>query len=141
MSQAQMLLPCAGMAALTAAVWVKLYVDRIGEMRARRIHPQTLSTSEQARAALMHVGASDNFRNLFEMPVLFYALCLGLAVSGLATPLFAAAAWVYVVLRAAHSFIHVSYNRVWHRFSVYAVSSLWLFGMWAVFAVKLAEAA
>ena len=141
MSAALILLPCAGMAALTAAVWVKLYVDRIGEMQARRIHPQKLATSEQARATLMHVGASDNFRNLFELPVLFYALCLGLAVSGLATPLFAAAAWVYVALRAAHSFVHVTYNRVWHRFCVYAASSLWLFGMWAVFALRLAETA
>jgi hypothetical protein len=141
MSQAQILLPCAGMAGLTAAVWVKLYVDRIGEMRAQRVHPQKLATSEQARSTLMHIGASDNFRNLFELPVLFYALCLGLAVSGLATPLFFDAAWVYVILRAAHSFIHVSYNRVWHRFIVYAVSSLWLFGLWAAFAVKLAEAA
>jgi len=140
MTQTAILLPCAGMAALTAAVWVKLYVDRIGEMHVRRIHPQKLATSEQARATLQHIGASDNFRNLFELPVLFYALCLALAVSGLATPFFATAAWVYVILRATHSFIHVAYNRVWHRFIAYAASSLWLFGMWAVFAFRLLQA-
>lgn len=140
MAQTAILLPCAGMAALTAAVWVKLYVDRIGEMHERRIHPQKLATAEQARTVLMRTGASDNFRNLFELPVLFYALCLGLAVSGFDTPLFVAAAWVYVALRVVHSFIHVTYNRVWHRFIAYAVSSLWLFGMWATFSVQLAEA-
>jgi len=140
MNQAQILLPCAGMAALTAAVWVKLYVDRIGEMQARRIHPQKLASSEQARTTLVRTGASDNFRNLFELPVLFYALCLALAVSGLGTPAFAAAAWLYVALRALHSFIHVTYNRVWHRFIVYAASSLWLFGLWAAFAVRLVQA-
>lgn len=140
MNQVQLLLPCAGMVVLTAAVWVKLYVDRIGEMRERRIRPQSLATSEQARATLQQVGASDNFRNLFELPVLFYTLCLALAVSGLGSPTFVAAAWVYVVLRAVHSFIHVTYNKVMHRFYAYAASSLWLFGLWSVFAFRLAEA-
>lgn len=139
MVQTAILLPCAGMAALTAVVWVKLYVDRIGEMRERRIHPQKLASSEQARATLTRTGASDNFRNLCELPVLFYALCLALAVSGLSTPPFTAAAWLYVALRAVHSFIHVTYNRVWHRFIVYAASSVWLFGLWAAFAVRVMQ--
>ncbi len=140
MNQAQILLPCAGMAAITAVVWVRLFVERIGEMRQRRIRPQSLATSEQARTTLQRIGASDNFRNLFELPVLFYALCLGLAVSGLATPGFAAAAWVYVGMRAVHSFIHTTYNKVRHRFYVYFLSGLWLFGMWALFALRLLEA-
>lgn len=139
-SSSAILFPCVGMAALTAAVWVRLYVDRIGEMRVRRIHPQALATNDQVRVTLKKVGASDNFRNLFEMPVLFYAFCLALAISGLATPAFAAAAWVYVLLRALHSFIHISYNKVMHRFYAYAASSLWLFGLWTAFAVRLAEA-
>lgn len=138
MSAAPILFPCAGMVALTAMVWVKLYVDRIGEMRERRIHPQKLASTEQARTILLRTAASDNFRNLFELPVLFYVLCLGLGASGVGGPLFVGAAWVYVLLRAAHSLIHVTYNRVWHRFVVYAASSVWLFGMWAAFAAKLA---
>lgn len=138
MSQAPILYPCVGMAALTAAVWVKLYVERIDEMRERRIRPQSLATSEQARSTLQRVGASDNFRNLFELPVLFYVLCLALAVTGLGSAAFAAAAWVYVILRAIHSYIHITYNRVIHRFYAYAASSLWLFALWAAFAVRLA---
>ena len=140
MMQTAILFPCIGMAALTAAVWVRLYVDRIGEMRERRIHPQRLASSEQARTTLVKTGASDNFRNLFELPVLFYALCLCLAVSGLGSLSFVVAAWVYVALRAAHSLIHVTYNQVWHRFIVYAASSLWLFGTWGMFAIRLAQA-
>lgn len=141
MNQSQILFPCVGMAALTAAVWVKLYIDRIGEMRERHIHPQALATSEQARSSLKLIAASDNFRNLFELPVLFYVLCLALAVSGLATPLFVAAAWAYVVLRALHSYIHVTYNKVMHRFYAYAAGSLWLFGLWVAFAISLVRGA
>jgi len=134
---ASILLPCAVLALITCAVWVWLYVERIGEMRARHIPPQALSSSAQARERLHCTNAADNFRNLFEMPVLFYALCLGLAVTGLVSPLFMGGAWVYVALRALHSFIHCSYNRVMHRFAVYAASSVLLFGLWAAFGWRL----
>ncbi|HET7174662.1 MAG TPA: MAPEG family protein [Gammaproteobacteria bacterium] len=134
------LLPCVAMVLLTAVVWVRLYVERIGEMVEKRIHPQAVATSAAAREKLTRTNAADNFRNLFEMPVLFYALCLCLAVTGLGSPWFVTGAWAYVVLRAMHSWIHITYNRVMHRFKVYALSSLLLFGLWGGFAWKLLAA-
>ena len=133
----QIFLPCVAMVALTAVVWVRLYVERIGEMQMQRIHPQKLATQAQARDVLQRTQAADNFRNLFEVPMLFYALCLVLAAAGLVSPLFVVGAWIYVALRALHSFIHVTYNRVMHRFTVYVASTVLLFGLWAVFAVRL----
>jgi len=131
------LLPCIAMVALTAVVWMRLYVERIGEMQARRIPAQALSTSQAAREKLQRTNAADNFRNLFEMPVLFYALCICLAMMGLAGPWFLAGAWGYVALRALHSFIHTTYNRVMHRFTAYVLSSVLLFLLWGGFAFKL----
>jgi hypothetical protein len=131
------LLPCIAMVVLTAIVWVRLYVERIGEMQERRISPQSVSTSAAARDRLQRTQAADNFRNLFEMPVLFFVLCICLAITGLASPLFLAGTWAYVALRAMHSFIHITYNRVMHRFTVYALSSLLLFLLWGGFAFKL----
>lgn len=135
-----MLAPCVGMVALTALVWVKLYVDRIREMRRRRIDPQSLATSGARAEILQETAASDNFRNLFEVPVLFYVLCVAVTATGTATPALVAAGWAFVALRALHSLIHVTYNRVMHRFTVYAASTLLLFGMWAAFALALAGA-
>jgi hypothetical protein len=130
-------LPVAGMVAVTALVWIKLYADRIGEMRAKRISPQSLATARAAGGQLERTQAADNFRNLFEVPVLFYVLCIALAVTGASTPGFVTAAWAYVILRALHSLIHVTYNRVNHRFLVYVSSTLLLFGMWATFALRV----
>ena len=129
-------LPCAAMVGLTAAVWVKLYADRLGEMRRRRIAPQALATAH-ASSQLERPQAAENFRNLFEVPVLFYLLCVALALNGGATPGLVGAAWGYVFLRAVHSLIHVTYNRVTHRFLAYVASTLLLFGMWAVFVARL----
>jgi hypothetical protein len=130
-------MPCAAMVGLTALVWVKLYWDRIGEMRARRIDAQELATVAAAAGRLERPEAADNFRNLFEVPVLFYVLCIALVVNGGSTPGFVTAAWAYVALRSLHSLVHVTYNRVMHRFLVYVASTLLLFAMWGAFLARV----
>jgi hypothetical protein len=130
-------MPCAAMVGLTALVWVKLYWDRIGEMRARRIDAQELATVRAAAGRLERPEAADNFRNLFEVPVLFYVLCIALVVNGGSTPGFVTAAWAYVALRSLHSLVHVTYNRVMHRFLVYVASTLLLFAMWGAFLARV----
>ena len=122
---------------LTAVVWVLMYVRRLSEIRAARINPQSLATSETASGILKNVSAADNFRSLLETPVLFYAVCICLAVADEVTTLQLVLAWIYVALRALHSLIHVTYNRVPHRFGVYTVSTLCVFAMWGLFAASL----
>ena len=41
-----------------------------------------------------------------------------------------ALAWIYVASRFVHSFIHITYNRVMHRFWVFAFSTLALLAIW-----------
>ena len=135
-----MLGPCVGMVALTALVWVKLYVDRLGEMRRKHVDPQSLASASVKAEVLQKTAASDNFRNLFEVPVLFYVLCVAVTATGTATPALVTSGWAYVALRALHSLIHVTYNRVVHRFAAYAASTLLLFGMWVAFVLGFAGA-
>jgi hypothetical protein len=134
------LVPPTALVLLTAVVFAKLYKDRIAEIRARRIHPQQLATAKQAHETLQNVAASDNFRNLFEVPVLFYALCGFLAITQLTTLLLLACAWGYVVLRVVHSYIHLTSNKVIRRFQVYFASTIVLYVMWALFALRLLTA-
>jgi hypothetical protein len=125
------LLPAVAMVALTAVVWVRLYVERIRELRRRHIPAQELATSRQAATILQDVSAADNFRNLFEVPVLFYVLCLALYVTHHQGLVLLAGCWLFVALRVLHSAIHCSYNNVMHRFSVYVISTVLLFALWA----------
>lgn len=127
--------PAFAMAALTFAVWVRLYATRIGEMRRERIHPQAVATSRQAAERLRETRAADNFRNLFELPVLFYLALVVAALLGLASDVFLTLAWTFVALRALHSAIHCTYNRVMHRFMAYLAGSVVLWAMWAWLAV------
>lgn len=132
--------PAIAMVLLTAIVWVRLYVDRIGELRARRIHPQMLATSRQVAETLQNLQSADHFRNLFEVPVLFYALCGFLAITQLTTPLLLACAWGFVGLRAYHTYIHLTHNKVMRRFQAYVASTSVLFFMWVLFAIELLKA-
>lgn len=132
-----LLWPVLAQVALTAAVWVALYVARLGEMRRRQIDPQRVADSRLAAGVLENVAAADNFRNLFEVPVLFYAAVPLLVLAGGADAAAVALAWAFVALRAVHSAIHLTYNRVVHRFLAYAASTLCVFALWVLLAVRL----
>jgi hypothetical protein len=132
------LLPPTAMAFLTGFVWLRLGSDRLGELRSRRIHPQQVATSKQMGETMQNVQSADHFRNLFEVPVLFYALCAFLAITRLTTLLLLACAWGYVALRGLHTYIHLTNNKVVRRFQVFVASTIVLYVMWGIFAVRLA---
>ena len=131
------LLPPTALVVLTGFVWLRLGSDRLGEMRSRRIHPQQVATSKQMGETMQNVQSADHFRNLFEVPVLFYAVCAFLAITRLTTLLLLACAWGYVVLRAAHTYVHLTSNKVVRRFQVFVASTIVLYVMWGIFAVRL----
>ena len=78
--------PMCAQAGLVALVWLRLYAVRLTEIRARRIDPQQLARADEAAKLLANNSAADNLRNLFEIPVLFFAICLALYVTGFVTP-------------------------------------------------------
>jgi hypothetical protein len=133
-----MLAPAFAMVGLTYAVWIRLYVTRIGEMKRRRIHPQSIALSGQAASRLEDTRAADNFRNLFELPVLLYVAVVVAILGGVVTPVSLGLAWAFVLLRVVHSAIHCTYNKVMHRFASYLAGGVVLALLWAYLAVAIA---
>lgn len=123
-------LPAVAMAGLTCLVWLRLYVVRIGQMRRERIHPQAVATSAESAAKLTDSGPADNFRNLFELPVLFYFALVVCAITGLHDTATLALAWAFVAARVVHSAIQCSYNKVMHRFKAYLSGAALLLALW-----------
>ena len=123
------------MVLLVLAVGVRMFIVRVGEFKAKRIRPQDAATSLQVAQKLQAVQASDNFRNLFEVPVLFYVWCALVIATQQANLYFAVGAWAFVVLRVGHSFIQCTYNKVMHRFACFATSSLILLLLWCALAI------
>ena len=83
MKQEIIFIPFLAMMLLTLVVWCYMYYLRLGYLVKNRIDPQKVSTSKAMQATIPEkLGLpSENLVNLFEMPVLFYALILYLYVS------------------------------------------------------------
>ena len=121
------------MALLTGIVWVRMYYCRIGYLKRQRINPDRYKhrSAYGEGVPAEATAASDNLMNLFEMPVLFYVVSLLLFTTQSSDQVFVVLCWLYVGLRYLHSFVHVTYNRVVHRFAVYFVSTVVLWIIWA----------
>lgn len=73
---------------------------------------------------------SQNFDNLLELPILFYVASIFIYVIQQTDFVFLLLAWLYVITRFVHSFIHTSYNKVSHRMIPFISSSVILAGIW-----------
>jgi hypothetical protein len=131
MSFNPLLLPLLVMVFLTFAVWIYLYALRIPEIQRLGIDPDDLQDRAQAHKLLtVSAAASNNLKNLFELPVLFYLATMIATLLLIQDALLVQLAWGFVILRIVHSLIHCSYNRVMHRFIAYFISCLFLLFMW-----------
>ena len=123
---------------LTLVVWVYMYVRRIHFINSNKISPNDLAVpGALARLSPSAVSnPSENLKNLFEMPVLFYALVLYLFVTNQVDAAYVYAGWIFVGFRALHSAVHCTFNRVMLRFYLYCISSisLWFIAIRAAFA-------
>ena len=118
--------PMLGMLVLTMLVWVFLFIQRVGYASANKLDIEDFKTPADVASLIPaeNSSASNNFKNLVEMPVIFYAICLYLTVFGLVDGFYVNCAWVFLIFRVVHSLIHCSYNRVMHRFAAYIISSI-----------------
>ena len=140
MSTNAIYLPAVAMALLTFGVWWRMYFLRIGQMKRERVHPQAVATSAQLAARLSYSRGADNFRNLFELPVLFYLALVVAHTTELVSVSLLVLAWAFVGLRVVHSWIQCTYNKVMHRFYAYIAGGMVLWAMWGVLAYELMRA-
>ena len=137
MNPAWILWPLLVMVALTFAVSIVMYRRRIAEIRAKEIRLQSVASALGMATQLEDARASDNYRNLYEGPVLFYVAALAAFALKVVTPLLLALAWIYVACRVAHSLIHCTTNRVRHRFYAFVASHAVLLVLWVVLAASI----
>jgi len=107
-------------------MWAWLYATRIPALMRIGIvfDPHQPNEAFHAQLPARVRWKADNYNNLMEQPTLFYAVALTLALLDAGTGLNVALAWLYVVLRVAHSLVHALINVVLLRFAVFMAASL-----------------
>ncbi|NKN38626.1 hypothetical protein HFC70_19935 [Agrobacterium sp. a22-2] len=76
--------------------------------------------------------------NQFELPVLFYAVSILLYIVDADNVVAVALAWLFVVTRCAHAFVHVTGNRLKLRRPLFMAGFVALFAMWIWLAAWMA---
>lgn len=113
---------------LTAVVWVYMYARRLPFIFSSGLDPKQMTPLELARVSPPQVSnPSDNLKNLFELPTVFYAVVLYLYLTQQVDAVYAGAAWIFFAFRAVHSVVHCTFNFIPLRFVLYVISAaaLW----------------
>jgi hypothetical protein len=133
--------PAFALVALTLLSVARLARMRFAAARAGRVDPRFYKVFKGEGEPPELAATSRNVINLHEMPTLFYAGTAIAYAAGEAGALLVALGWAYVVLRFAHSFVHVTSNKVMWRFRVFFASWIVLLAYWAVLGVSIARPA
>ncbi len=78
-----------------------------------------------------------NFNNQFEVPTLFYVVCTLYISLGIESSLALALAWLFVIFRVAHAYIHITYNHVVHRMLTFFASFFCVIALWVTLLVEM----
>ena len=135
----EILFPMAALVAWTFAVLLLIPYARFRAAFRGRVTVRDFRYGESDKVPGDVSLPNRNLMNLLEMPVLFYVACLTCFVTAFTDTAAVYLAWFYVGLRIAHSLVHVTYNNVFHRLSVFATSNIVLIVIWIRLAVALSE--
>jgi len=80
---------------------------------------------------------SNNYDSQFALPLLFYVLVILAWITRHADLIFVVMAWLFVLLRLLHAYIHTTSNHVPTRFRAFAAGMFVLLLMWIIFAVRI----
>jgi hypothetical protein len=113
---------------MTLLIYVRLIKVKIREVRAGKVDMERRGLHEDAWGdAVLQVN--NSIRNQFELPVLFYVLSAVFWALDAVNILVLAAAWIFVLSRAAHAWVHLTSNYMPNRRRLFTV------GWWALLAM------
>ena len=126
-----MLAPVVALVAWTLVMWLWMYATRIPAIvKARmRLDPNAPRGEQMAQLPPQVRWKADNYNHLMEIPTIFSAVALVLALLGDSSTISVGLAWAFVILRVVHSLWQALFNVIQVRFALFVLSTLPLFGL------------
>ena len=128
-TQMSLIYPLVAMVFLSFIVTAKMFISRVRDMKANKIHPQSIPQRADLVSKFKDTRCADNYMNLFEAPVIFYVICILFLILKKGSSISIGLMWAYVFARYIHSYIHCTYNKVMHRFYAFASSMFLLMAL------------
>ena len=79
---------------------------------------------------------NNSYTSQFELPVLFYVLTILAILSKHADLLFVVMAWIFVLSRIAHAYVHTTSNNLRLRGPFFGIGAVVLALMWLIFIIR-----
>jgi hypothetical protein len=136
MSVQAVLLPLFVQVTLTFALLFWMGSARVAAVRRGEVHQRDIAL-RQPNWPARTTQVANAYHNQLELPVLFYVLTILALATRQADFLFVVLAWLFVLLRIGHAYVHVTSNRVSLRFYVFLAAAIVLLIMWVIFAARI----
>lgn len=134
------ILPVAAQVLLTLVVLLLMARARTRSMNERGKTAQDLALATATDWDAAARKASNNYVNLFEIPVLFYVVTAFALITRMVDVWMLALAWIFVASRVLHSIVHLTTNIVRWRGSVFLVSFVMVVAMWVLLLWRVVQA-
>ena len=110
--------------------------SRKGALQRREVRIADIALGQQAWPQRV-TQISNAYHNQFQLPLLFFVLVILAYLFKKADLLFVLMSWIFVISRLVHAFVHLTTNRIQHRFTIFAVGAFVLMIMWIIFALRI----
>jgi hypothetical protein len=132
MSLQAVLLPLFVEVILTLMLWIWMAGLRTSDFSSGAVRPEDIALREP-RWPKRTLQVANSFANQFELPVLFYVLTILAYMTHKAGLVFVILAWIFVIFRLLHAYVHVTSNVVRVRGSLYGIAAVALIINWAIY--------
>jgi len=121
-----LLVPVVSLVLWTFVMWAWMYATRIPAIRSSgmALDPDLPRGEQMAQLPASVRWKADNYNHLLEMPTLFYAVAIVLALVSKNPDTDATLAWAYVALRVVHSLFQALVNKIEVRFALFNLSAI-----------------
>lgn len=135
----ELIYPMYSMIILTGLIGVATAFKRIRAAYAGHVDPRYFKLMGNYEIPENIAKWGRNFNNQFEVPLLFYIVCIAAISLNVDTSVLNLFAWIFVALRVIHSGIHLTYNHPMHRFIPFFLSFICVFIMWTILVMNLSS--
>ena len=138
MAKYTIILPLMTMVFLTFLVTIRLMIvtTRATLKKDVRYSFFRLFTTPGLETPFIIESARQHYKNMFELPILFYLLCILFLLFNNFTSIDVYLAWGFVISRIVHSIIRIPNQNVNYRFAAFLIGFIILLIEWILFGLK-----
>ena len=137
MQQTWILYPSFVMVLLSMVVGLRVLQLRFRAVLQDKLSPAWFQLNQGGTPPAYMLQAEQHFTNLYETPVLFYAIVILIYVLNMTNLFSVIMAWAYIASRLVHVYVHMGKNRILHRRHSFLTSIAILATLWSYVFISL----